>query len=327
MRTNFERVVAALTGFSLAIAASVAYAQADYPNKPIRLLVGFAPGGTTDIVARIVAPKLSEALNQQRVVIDNRAGAGQIIASELTAKAAPDGYTLFMASAAFTINPAIHKKLPFDSLRDFAPIAIVAATPNVLAIHPSVPARTLKDLIADARAKPGKLLYGSAGIGAPSHLSGVLFGMMANIDITHVPYKGSGQVMGDLLGGQLHMSFPALSGVLTHIKSGKLIALGVTSSRRSTILPDVPTIEEMGLTGYDVSSWFGLMTASGVSQGLVRRLNTVINQVLKDPEVREQLSRQGADPLGGSPKEFAAIIAKDLERWKKVVAAGGIKAE
>jgi tripartite-type tricarboxylate transporter receptor subunit TctC len=327
MRTKLKRVMIALAGFSLAIAANVTFAQAEYPNKPIRLLVGFAPGGTTDIVARIVAPKLSEALNQQRVVIDNRAGAGQIIASELTAKAAPDGYTLFMASAAFTINPAIHKKLPFDSLRDFAPIAIVAATPNVLAIHPSVPARTLKDLIADARAKPGKLLYGSAGIGAPSHLSGVLFGMMANIDITHVPYKGSGQVMGDLLGGQLHMSFPALSGVLTHIKSGKLIALGVTSSRRSTVLPDVPTIEEMGLTGYDVSSWFGLMTASGVPQRLIRRLNTITNQVLKDPEVREQLSRQGADPLGGSPQEFAAIIAKDLERWKKVVAAGGIKPE
>lgn len=324
---KFKQVGVAVLGVFLGVAAATAFAQADYPNKPIRLLVGFAPGGTTDIVARIVGPKLSEALNQQRVVIDNRAGASQIIASELTAKAAPDGYTLFMASAAFTINPAIYKKLPFDSLRDFSAIAIVAATPNVLAIHPSVPARSVKELIAQARAKPAQLLYGSAGVGAPSHLSGVLFGIMANIDITHVPYKGSGQVMADLLGGQLQMSFPALSGVITHIRSSKLIALAVTSRQRSPSLPDVPTIEESGLTGYDVSSWFGLMAPAGISKRLVLKLNTTTNQVLKDPDVREQLSRQGADPLGGSPEEFAAIISKDLQRWKKVVAAGGIKPE
>lgn len=324
---KFKQVGVAVLGVFLGVAAATAFAQADYPNKPIRLLVGFAPGGTTDIVARIVGPKLSEALNQQRVVIDNRAGASQIIASELTAKAAPDGYTLFMASAAFTINPAIYKKLPFDSLRDFSAIAIVAATPNVLAIHPSVPARSVKELIAQARAKPAQLLYGSAGVGAPSHLSGVLFGIMANIDITHVPYKGSGQVMADLLGGQLQMSFPALSGVITHIRSSKLIALAVTSRQRSPSLPDVPTIEESGLTGYDVSSWFGLMAPAGISKRLVLKLNTTTNQVLKDPDVREQLSRQGADPLGGSPEEFAAIISKDLQRWKKVVAAGGIKLE
>lgn len=309
------------------VGARGAYAQSDYPNKPIRLIVGFAPGGTTDIVARIVAPKLGDALNQQRVVIDNRAGAAQIVASELTAKAAPDGYTLFMASAAFTINPSLHKKLPFDSVRDFSAIAIVAGTPNVLVVHPSVSARSVKELIALARAKPGQLLYGSAGVGAPSHLSGVLFNMLANVDITHVPYKGSGPAMTDLLGGQLQVSYPALSGVLNHIKSGKLIAIGVTSRQRSPALPDVQTIEESGLKGYEATSWFGLMAPAGIPKALLAKLNSVTNGVLRDPEVREQLARQGADPLGGSPEEFAAIIAKDTERWKKVVAAGGIKAE
>jgi tripartite-type tricarboxylate transporter receptor subunit TctC len=320
-------VIISVLGIFLGLAARAAFAQADYPSKPIRLLVGFAPGGTTDIVARIVGPKLSEALNQQRIVVDNRAGAAQIVASELTARATPDGYTLFMASAAFTISPALNSKLPFDPLRDFSAIAIVAATPNVLVIHPSVPARSVKELIAFARAKPKQLLYGSAGVGAPSHLSGVLFGMLANVDITHVPYKGSGQVMTDLLGGQLQMSFPALSGVINHIKSGRLIALGVTSRQRSSSLPDVPTIEETGLTGYEASSWFGLLAPAGIPKPLVARLNTAINRALKDPEVREQLSRQGADPLGGPPEEFATIISRDIERWKKVVSAGGIKAE
>jgi tripartite-type tricarboxylate transporter receptor subunit TctC len=319
-------VVAAL-GVCLGVAAWAAFGQADYPNKPIRLLVGFAPGGTADVVARIVAPKFSEQLNQQRIVIDNRAGAAQIIASELTAKAAPDGYTLFMASAAFTINPALYKKLPFDALRDFSPIAIVAATPNVLLIHPSIPARSVKELIAHARTKPGQLLFGSGGVGTPSHLAGVLFNMLGNTDITHVAYKGSGAVMPDLLGGQVQMAFPALSGVINQIKAGKLIALGVTSRQRSPSLRDVPTIEETGLPGYDATSWFGLMAPTGLPKPLVAKLNAAMSQVLKDAEVREQLSRQGAEPLGGSPEEFAAIISKDTERWKKVVAVGGIKVE
>ena len=310
------------------VASAGAAAQADYPTRPIRMLVGFAPGGATDIVARIVAPRLGELLNQQRVVIDNRAGAAQVIASELTARAAPDGYTLFMTSAAFTINAALHRKLPFDSVRDFSPIVLTAATPNVLVVHPSVPARTIKDLIALARAKPGQLLYGSAGVGAPSHLSGVLFGLLAKVDITHIPYKGSGQVMTDLLGGQqLQMSFPALSGVVSHIKAGRLIALGMTSRQRSPSFPDVPTIEEAGLPGYEASSWFGLMGPGKLPRPLVVRLNGAVNQALKDTDIREQLSRQGADPVGGTAEEFAAIVASDIERWKKVVAAGGIKPE
>jgi tripartite-type tricarboxylate transporter receptor subunit TctC len=320
-------MIISVLGVFLGGAGCSALAQPDYPSKPIRLLVGFAPGGGTDLAARIVGPKLSEALNQQRIVIDNRAGASQVIASELTAKATPDGYTLFMASAAFAINPAIHKNLPFDSIRDFSTIIMVAETPNVLVIHPSVSAKSIKELISLARAKPKQLLYGSAGVGAPSHLSGVLFGMLARVEITHVPYKGSGQVMTDLLGGQLQMSFPALSGVLVHIKSGKLIALGVTTRRRSSSLPEVPAIEEAALAGYEASSWFGLMAPAGISKQLIVKLNTTTNQVLKDTEVRDLFSRQGADPLGGSPEEFAATISKDVEKWKKVVATGGIKAE
>jgi len=314
-------------GAVLGLAAGSAGAQADYPNKPIRLLVGFAPGGATDIVARIVGPKLGERLNHQRVVVDNRAGAAQVIASELTAGAAPDGYTLFMASAAFTINPAMRKTLPFDSTRDFTPIILAAGVPNVLVIHPSIRSRSIKELIAEARATPGKLNYGSAGVGAPSHLSGVLFALLAKVDITHVPYKGSGQVMGELLGGQLHMSFPALSGALSHIKSGKLIPLGVTSQKRTPLLPGIPTIEESGLPGYEASSWFGLMGPAGLQKSLVAKLNTVTNQLLQAPDVREQLLRQGADPIGGTPEDFKAVIARDIERWKKVVAAAGIKPE
>jgi tripartite-type tricarboxylate transporter receptor subunit TctC len=324
---KLRHAAVAVLGVGLGLGVHSAFAQADYPNKPIRLLVGFAPGGGSDIVARVVAPKLSEALNQQRIVIDNRAGASQIIASELTAKAAPDGYTLFMASAAFTINPALYKKLPFDTLRDFSAIAIVAATPNVLLIHPSIPARSVKELIAYARAKPGQLLFGSGGVGTPSQLSGVLFNMLANTDITHVAYKGSGAAMSDLLGGQIQMSFPALSGVINQIKSGKLIALGVTSRQRSSSLPDIPTIEESGLAGYEATSWYGLLAPAGLSKALVTRLNAATNRVLKDADVREQLMRQGADPLGGSPEEFAAIVSKDTERWKKVVTAAGIKVE
>jgi tripartite-type tricarboxylate transporter receptor subunit TctC len=330
-----EAIMTTCSRFAMALAAAAlmtlpagdALAQADYPNKPIRLIVGFAPGGGTDIVARIVGPKVGELLNHQRLVIDNRAGAAQVIASELTAKAAPDGYTLFMASAAFTINPALHKTLPFDSLRDFTPIALAAGTPNVLVVHPSVRARSIKELIAEAKAAPGKLLYGSAGVGAPSHLSGVLFNLLGQVEITHVPYKGSGQVMSDLLGGQLQMSFPALSGVILHIKSGKLIPLGVTSRQRSSALPDVPTIEESGLAGYEASSWFGLMGPAKMSKALVAKLNAVTNQALKESDVRDQLARQAADPLGGTPQDFADVIARDIERWKKVVAAAGIKPE
>jgi len=326
MTALIKRFVA-VSSVALVVAAGDAGAQPDSGNMPIRMLVGFAPGGATDVVARIVAPRLSEMLGQQRIVIDNRSGAAQIVASELTAAAAPDGRTLFMTSAAFAINPALYKKLSFDPIRDFTPIVLTASAPNVLVVHPSTSARSVKDLIALARAKPGQLLYGSAGVGAPSHLAGVLFAQLARVEITHVPYKGSSQAMTDLLGGQLQLSFPALSGAMPHIKSEKLIPLGVTSRKRTPSLPDVPAIEESGLAGYEATSWFGLMGPARLPVALVAKLNTAMNRTLKEADVRELLARQGTDPVGGTPEQFAATIAGDIARWKKVVAAAGLNAE
>ena len=310
----------------LGCAANPASAQTGYPTRPIRLLVGFAPGGGTDIVARILGHKLVDALRQQ-VVVDNRPGASQIIASELAATAAPDGYTIFMASAGFTINPAFYQKLPFDPIRDFSAITMVASAPNVLVIHPSIPARSVKDLVALARTKPGQLTYGSAGVGAPSHLSGVLFGALGQVEIVHVPYKGSGQVMIDLLSGQLQLSFPALSGAIPHIKTGKLIALGVTTRKRSALLPALPTIAESGMAAYEASSWFGVIGPAGMPKQVVLKLSEVINRILKDPDVRETLVRQGADAVGGSPEDFAATISAEIAKWKKLVASARIKVE
>lgn len=304
--------------------ADYALAQAAYPSKPVRLVVGFAPGGATDIVARIVAPKMGEMLKEPRIIVDNRAGAGQVIASEIVSRAEPDGYTLFMASAAFAINAATRKGLPFDSIRDFTPIVLAASAPNVLVVHPSTPARSVKELITLAREKPKAVVYGSAGVGAPSHLSGVLFELLARIELTHVPYKGSGQVMADLLGGRVQLSFPALSGALAHIESGKLIAIGVTTRKRSSFLPSVPSLEESGLTGYEASSWFGLMGPGNLRRPLVNRLNGVINQVLTDPTVQKQLARYGTEPVGGTSGEFSKIISGDIARWKRVITEGGI---
>lgn len=306
--------------------ANGASAEAGYPTRPIRLLVGFAPGGATDIVARAIAPKLDDAL-RQRLVIDNRAGASQIIAADLAARAAPDGYTLLMASAGFTINPAFYQKLPFDVVRDFSAIAMVASAPNVLVVHPAIPAKSVKELIALARAKPGQLTYGSAGVGAPSHLSGVLFGTLAGVEITHVPYKGSGQVMIDLLGGQLQMSFPALSGATPHIKSNKLIALGITTRKRSALMPELPTIAESAIPGFEASSWFGMIGPAGMPKNIVNKLNEAVNRILKEPDVRDTLARQGTDVVGGSPEDFATTILTEVAKWKKLAASARIKPE
>jgi tripartite-type tricarboxylate transporter receptor subunit TctC len=315
-----------LLALSLACTAGTGFAQSAYPNKPIRLLVGFAPGGGTDLTARVLAQKLDEAF-RQRVIVDNRPGAGQIIASELAARATPDGYTLFMAAAGFAVNPALYQKLPFDSVRDFATIAMVARTPNVLVVSPALPARSVKDVIALARAKPGYLAYGSGGVGAPSHMSGALFSALAKVELTHVPYKGSGPAMIDLLSGQLLISFPDLTVAMSHIKSGKIIALAVTTRERSELMASTPTIAESGLTGYDASSWFGVIGPARIPKPVIVQLNESINRILKSQDVRDMLATQGASAVGGSPEAFAATISTEIDRWKKVVASTGMKTE
>ena len=298
-------------------------AQPTYPNKPIRLLVGFAPGGGTDTIARIVAQRLGEVLGQQ-VVIDNRAGANQIIASEIVAGARPDGYTLFMASAGFAINPALQEKLPFDSIKDFAPITMAATAPNVLVVQPSLALKSIPDLIALARQKPNQLLYGSGGVGTPSHLSGALFASLNKIRLEHIPYKGSGPALAAMLGGEFQIAFPQLSTGIPHIKSGRLVALGVTTSRRSAFMPDLPTVAESGTPGYEASSWAGLMGPAGLPKQIVIKLSDSTNRLLKEAEITDKLFNQGAEVVGGSPEQFATVVSREIAQWKKLVASEGL---
>lgn len=306
--------------------AGVARAEAPkgYPTKPIHLLVGAAPGGTTDLVARIMSKGIEKILDQT-VVVENRPGANQTIAAGLVARATPDGYTLLMVPGGFSINPALYKKLPYDTLKDFTPIAEVAMAPNVLVVNPSVPARSIPQLIALAHAKPGSLSYGSSGVGAPSHLAGALFALLTKSNLVHVPYKGSEPALADLLGGTIQLSFPSVPGALPFISSGRLIALGVTSRARSSMLKDVPTIEQAGVPGYGVDSWFGVAGPAGLPDSVVLRVNAAINQALKEPQTQRLLAREGAEPVNGSPQDFAAAIRTDIKKWTTVIAEAGIE--
>jgi tripartite-type tricarboxylate transporter receptor subunit TctC len=301
-------------------------AQAAYPDKPLHFMVGSVPGGTTDLVARAISDKMSAALGQQ-LVVENHAGANQMIAAELTARAAPDGYTILMAPAGFTINPAIYKHMAYDALKDFTPVGMVANVPNVLVTNLNLPARSVKDLVALAQAKPGKLNYGSSGVGSPSHLSGALFELLAKAKMTHVPYKGTGPALTDLMGGQLEVLFPSIPGALPFITSRKVNALGVTSLRRSVVLPDLPTIAEAGVPGYDVGSWFAVVGPAGLPKPIVDKLNGAIAQALASPEVRKIFLRDGTEPAPGTPADLAGTISTEIAKWKQVTQAAGIVAE
>lgn len=328
MHSIFCRLACVILGLCLGGATRAAPAQTQYPSKPIRFLVGVVPGGAADLLARVVGQKLGERL-QTQVIVDNRPGANQTIAAQLTAKAAPDGHTILIIPSAHAISPSIYR-LPDDPIRDFSAIgmvALVAMVPNVLVVHPSIPARSVKDFVALTAAKTGELTVGSSGIGSPRHLAGELFQMLTHVKLTHVPFKGQGVAMIELLAGRLQTAFPSIPASIQHIKSGKMIALGVTPRQRSAALPEVPTLEEAGVAGYEVSGWYGVLGPARMPKKIVATLNGEIERMLKDPGVRETLTRAGADPLSSSPEEFAKIIAADIGKWAKVVKAAGIKVE
>ena len=318
--------VGALLAFSALAAAPMAGAQA-YPAKPIRIVVPFPPGGATDILARAVAQKLTDAWGQA-VVVDNRPGAGGNIGSEIVAKAAPDGYTLEMGTVGtHAINASLYAKMPYDHVKDFAPVILVAGVPNVLVVNPTLPVNSVQELIAYAKANPGKLNFASSGNGTSIHLAGELFKVMAGVQMTHIPYKGSAPALQDLIGGQVQLMFDNLPPSLPHIKAGKLRALAVTSATRSSALPDTPTIAESGLPGFEASSWFGVLAPAGTPPAIIARLNAEIGAWLASAEAKEKMLALGANIGGGSPEDFARHIAAETAKWQKVVKASGAKVD
>jgi len=313
---------------TLAILFYAAQAVAQiYPNKPIRVIVPVPAGGTPDVVARMVTPELANLLGQQ-FVVDNRGGAGGLIGAELAAKATPDGYTLLISSpGALTILPHLRKTIPYDPLKDFAPISLISVGPFLLIIHPSVPAKTVKELIALAKAEPGKLNYASAGNGVANHLAMELFKSMAGVNITHVPYKGAPQAVTDVLAGHMDMMFNSIPPVLPHIKAGRVRALGGAAARRSPQLPEVPTISEAGVPGYESGNWFGLLAPAKTPKRIIARLNEVLVQVIQAPVTRSRFEAVGSDPVGNSPEEFSAFIQKDYETNGKIVKLSGARVD
>lgn len=317
-------VVCALVPVS-AMAAQADKASA-YPARPIRLIVPLTAGGPTDILARIIAVPLGEPLGQQ-VIVDNRPGAGGNIGAEIAAKSAPDGYTLFMGtSGPLSINSSLYAKLPFDPIRDFAPIILAASAPFVVIVHPSVPANNMKELIALAKAKPGQLNYGSVP-GSASHLSTELFKMMAGVNIMHIPYKGAAPATTDVIGGQIQLSFASTPGSMPVVKAGKVKALAVTSAKRIAKLPDVPTVAESALRGYDASVWYGVVAPTGTPRDIVQRLNKEIAKIVATPAHRDRMLASDFEPTSTTPEQFAAFIKSETAKWGKVVKASGARAE
>jgi len=313
---------------TLAILAPHAARAADaYPAKPVRFVVAFPPGGGTDIIARAIAQKLAERIAQQ-VVVDNRPGAGGNIGTDIVAKSAPDGYTMLMGSAGpLAINASLFGKMPFDPIKDLAPVTLAASTPNVLVVHPSLKAATVKELIALAKARPGEINFASSGHGTPAHLAGELFNSMAGVKMVHVPYKGAAPALADLLGGQVQLMFSTMPPALPHVKDGKLRALAVTSAKRSPAAPDLPTLDEIALPGFEANTWHGVVVPAGTPRAIIARLNREIVAILHLPDVVERFSSQGAEALGSTPEEFAAYIRSETLKWARVVRESGAKAE
>ena len=298
----------------------------DYPAKPIRLVIPFPPGGSNDVVGRLVAKQMSEALGQQ-VFVDNRGGAGGVIGTTDVAKAAPDGYTLGIVSIAHAVNPALHNDLGYDPIKSFAPIAILATGPNVLVVNPDLPVKSVKELIALAKQKPGELNYASAGIGSFQHLGGELFKLMAGVDIVHVPYKGGGPAMQDVIGGHVKIMFSSLIQTTPFIKSGQLRALGTGGEKRSPVLPDVPTIAEAGVPDYAANNWWGVVAPAGTPQPIIDKVYKSIQVALKAPALQEEFAREGASTVEMSSAQFGSFIKVEIDKWARVVKEGDIKAQ
>ena len=308
---------------ALLLSPLLAFAQG-YPSKPVKMIVPYAAGGTTDVLARIMADKLTQGLGQT-VVIEYKPGAGGTIGAEAAAKSPADGYTMVMgAPGSHSTATSLYAKLPYDPVKDFVPIVHVANVPNSIVVHPSLAVKSVPELIAYARTRPGELTYGSAGTGATTHLTGELFALLANVKLTHIPYKGSGQAMVDLLGGQIQMMFENLPGAATQIRSGKIRGLAVTSLRRSAAFPDLPAVSET-LPGFEVVAWFALFAPAGTPAAIVARLNAESNRALSLAEVREKIAAAGSDPIGGTSDELARFLASDIAKWTRVTREAGIK--
>lgn len=308
------------------ILTSLAPVQAQYPTKPIRLIVPFPPGGGSDAFGRIIGPPLSEALGRP-VVVENRSGAGGNIGAEIAAKSPPDGYTLLLGNVAQAFNVTLYGRLNYDIIKDFAPVSLTASTPNILVVHPSLPVKSVKDLIALAGARPGQLDYVSGGSGSPAHLAAVLFISMAGVKMNHIPYKGGGPSVIALIGGEASVGFPTMPTVIQHVKSGKLRGLAVSSARRSPSAPDLPTISEAGVKGYEAGNWYGLLVPTGTPNEVISRLHAESMKALKRQDVKERLDVAGLEPIGTTPEQFGAHIRVEIAKWAKVVKTSGARAD
>ncbi|HEX5130183.1 MAG TPA: tripartite tricarboxylate transporter substrate binding protein [Usitatibacter sp.] len=322
-------VLRALCVFS-AISALGGWGEAQaqpYPAKPIRFVVPYPAGGPLDTVARLLGAKVGESLGQP-VVVDNKPGAGGNIGADIVAKSPADGYTILMgAVATHAINPTLYKSIPYDPIKDFAPVTQVASTPNVLVVNPAVPAKDVKEFIAYAKANPGKLSFGSGSIGSAGHLAGELFKATAGVDMVHVPYKGAAPAMQDLIGGQVQLMFDNLASSLAQVKAGKIRALAVTTAKRTPLAPELPTIAESGVPGFDISTWFGIFAPAGTPKPALERLHAEFAKALADPGIREKMNRMGAEPVGNTPEEFAAFIRTEADKYAKLIRASGAKVD
>jgi tripartite-type tricarboxylate transporter receptor subunit TctC len=299
----------------------------EYPTKPIRLVITYPPGGNTDLVGRALALKLGEFMGQQ-VVVDNRGGAGGVLGSMITAQSAPDGYTIMLGtSAGMVINPLLSRKLTYDPVRDFAPVSMVVIVPQLLVINPQLPVKNVRELIAFAKAKPGYLNAGSSGVGTPNHFGTELLKWLAGVDIVHVPYKGGAPALTDLLGGQIQMAFSSVPAVLPHIKAGRLVALGVGSAKRSPALPNIPTIAEAGVPGYEYTTWYGIFAPAKTPRTLIARLNAEIVKAMETPDIKDRFTALGGDPDPGTPEELRAYMANESAKWAKIIKAANIRIE